>query len=133
MFIKLFRLVLSFMAFYFFVMGLMLLIFPQMLTKSAGAQHPIILGMLRGAGGSIIPYSLFYIYVVLKPFERRWAAFILAIANIIAMFCDLYSVFVGEYLLIYAMIDFPFEMVSFLMILVFYFHVSRKERSEMVA
>ncbi len=133
MLIRIFRLVLSFMAFYFFLMGFMLLIFPQILTKNAGAQHPIVLGMLRGAGGSIIPYSLFYIFVALNPLERRWVAFILAIANFIAMFCDLYSVFVGEYLLIYAMIDFPFELVSFLMILVFYFLVSRKERSEMVA
>lgn len=66
----LFRCIFYFLALYFFLMGVMLVLFPQILTKIAGAPHPVILGMLRGAGGSIIPYSLIYILVARKPLER---------------------------------------------------------------
>ena len=62
-----FRIIFFLLAFYFFLMGLMLALFPQILTKVAGEQHPIILGMLRGAGGSILPYSLIYIFIAAKP------------------------------------------------------------------
>lgn len=122
-----FRIVFYFLAFYFFLMGLMLALFPQILTKIAGEQHPIILGMLRGAGGSIIPYSLLYIFIAAKPLKRRWAAYIIAFANVIAIILDFASVFLKEYLLSYAMIDVPLEFVSLITIIIFYSISSSKK------
>ena len=115
-----FRSVFYFLAFYFFLMGFMLAFFPQFLTKIAGPQHPVILGMLRGAGGSIIPYSLIYIFIAVKPIERQWAAFIIAFANVVAIIMDIVSFINNEYLLSYAMIDIPFEFMSRAMIIIFY-------------
>jgi hypothetical protein len=115
-----FRIVLCFMAFYFFSMGLMLVLFPQILTRLAGEQHGIILGMLRGAGGSIIPYSLMYMLIALKPFESRWIAYIIAFANALAIVLDFTSVFLKEYMIIFAMIDVPFEFTSLVALVVFY-------------
>lgn len=125
-----FRIVLFFMAFYFFIMGIMLALFPHILTKVAGEQHGIILGILRGAGGSIIPYSLMYIFIAIKPFERRWLAYIIVLANVIAIILDFTSVFLKEYLFIYAMIDVPFELLSLLAIVIFYSIPEVKERTE---
>ena len=115
-----FRTVFFFMAFYFFMMGLTLALFPQILTKIAGEQHGIILGMLRGAGGSILPYSLIYIFIAIKPLDRRWIAYIIALANVIAIILDFTSVFLKEYMFIYAMIDVPFEFLSLVTIVIFY-------------
>ena len=115
-----FRTVLFFMAFYFFTMGLMLILFPQVLTRGAGEQHGIILGILRGAGGSVIPYSLMYILVAMKPLEGRWIAFIIACANVLAIILDFASVFLKEYKISYAMIDIPFELVSLFVLIYFY-------------
>lgn len=121
-----FRSVFYFLAFYFFLMGFMLAFFSQFLTKIAGPQHPVILGLLRGAGGSIIPYSLIYIFIAIKPIERRWAAFIIAFANVVAIIMDIVSVINDEYLLSYAMIDIPFEFMSLVMIIIFYsFSISK--------
>jgi hypothetical protein len=108
------------MAFYFFMMGLMLALFPQFLTQVAGEQHGIILGMLRGAGGSIIPYSLIYILIAIKPLKRGLLAYIIALANVIAIVLDFTSVFLKEYLFIYAMLDVPFELLSLFAIVIFY-------------
>jgi len=115
-----FRIILFFMAFYFFAMGIFLVFFPQLLTRVAGEQHGIILGMLRGAGGSIIPYSLMYILVALKPLEGRWIAFIIACANVLAIILDFISVFLKEYQISYAMIDVPFEFISLFILVYFY-------------
>jgi len=115
-----FRIIMFFMAFYFFAMGLMLVLFPQLLTMAAGEQHGIILGMLRGAGGSIIPYSLMYILAALKPLEERWIAFIIVCANVLAIILDFTSVFLKEYQISYAMIDVPFEFISLFILVYFY-------------
>ena len=115
-----FRIVLFFMAFYFFAMGLMLVLLPQVLIRVAGAQHGIILGMLRGAGGSIIPYSFMYIFIAMKPLEGRWLAFIIACANVLAIILDFTSVFLKEYQISYTMFDVPFEFISLLVLIIFY-------------
>jgi len=115
-----FRIVLFFMAFYFFAMGLMLVLFPQVLTRVAGEQHGITLGMLRGAGGSIIPYSFMYILVAIKPLEARWIAIIIGCANVLAIILDFTSVILKEYQISYAMIDVPFELISLFIIVYFY-------------
>ncbi len=48
-------------AVYFFLMGMLMMVFPELVTKNAGAQHPMILGILRGTGGSILGSTVFYI------------------------------------------------------------------------
>jgi hypothetical protein len=77
-------------------MGIMMMIFPELVSRNAGVQHPMILGMLRGSGGMIVGTTLFYILVAIKPFERKWAAIIIAFGNIIAILLDLVSVQLGE-------------------------------------
>jgi Na+/H+ antiporter NhaA len=109
-----------FMAFYFFAMGLALILFPQFLTRAVGEPPGRILGMLRGAGGSIIPYSLMYILVAMKPFERRGFALIIACANILAVIIDFTSVYLKEYQISQAMIDVPFELLSLFVLVKFY-------------
>jgi hypothetical protein len=116
----LFRAILYACSIYFFLMGMLMMIFPELVTKNAGAQHPMILGILRGTGGSILGSTVFYILVALRPFERRWAAIVIALANILAIVLDCISVHLGEYTLAHAMIDVPVETVSFLTIVVFY-------------
>jgi hypothetical protein len=116
----LFRIILYICAVYFLLMGVMLIFFPQVVTKNAGVQHPLVLGILRGAGGSVIISAIFYILIALKPYERRWAAYVIALANILAVALDLISVSLGEYTLSHAMIDIPIEVVSFLVIVIFY-------------
>jgi hypothetical protein len=105
---------------FFFLMGLGMAAFPELITKNAGVQHPLILGMLRGSGGMIIGTTLFYIMVAIKPIERKWAAGIIAFGNILAIAMDLISVYLGEYQLTHAMIDIPIEMLSLLTIVLFY-------------
>jgi hypothetical protein len=125
-----FRVVFYFSSVYFLLMGIMLMVFPRLLTRSAGLQSPIILGMLRGAGGSIIPYSLLYALVAMKPKERRWAAAIIAVANVAALSLDLISVLLKEYSLSYAMIDIPIELLSLLVVLWFYSPQNSQPRAE---
>jgi hypothetical protein len=115
-----FRTIFYICAIYFFLMGILMMIFPELVTKNAGVQHPMILGILRGIGGSILGSTIFYILIALKPFERRWAAFIIAFANILAIVLDFISVHLGEYTLDHAMIDIPIETLSFFTILFFY-------------
>jgi hypothetical protein len=116
----LFRVIFSICAIYFFLMGIMMMIFPELVTKNAGVQHPMILGMVRGSGGMIIGSTIFYIFIAIKPLDRRWAAFIAAFGNILAIILDLVSVRLGEYQMSYAMIDIPVESLSFLTIVIFY-------------
>jgi len=115
-----FRTVFFACAIYFFLMGMLMMLFPELVTKNAGAQHPMILGILRGTGGSILGSTVFYILIALRPFERKWAAIVIALANILAIVLDFVSVHLGEYTLNHAMIDVPVETVSFLTIVVFY-------------
>ena len=97
-----------------------MMIFPELVTKSAGLPQPMILGIVRGSGGMIIGSTLFYILIALKPVDRQWAAFIVAFGNIMAIILDLVSVHLGEYQISYAMIDIPIESLSFLTIVIFY-------------
>jgi hypothetical protein len=115
-----FRTVFYICAAYFLLMGMLMMIFPELVTKNAGVQHPMILGILRGIGGSILGSTIFYILIALKPFELRWAAYIIAFANIVAIALDLISVHLGEYTVDHAMIDIPIETLSFLTIAIFY-------------
>ena len=116
----LFRIIFFLCSFYFFLMGLLMMIYPDLVTKNAGTQHPMILGILRGTGGSILGSTVFYILIALRPFERRWAAIIVACANVLAIVLDFVSVHRGEYSFDHAMIDVPVETLSFLAIAVFY-------------
>ena len=102
------------------------MLFPQIVTRIAGEQHPIVLGMLRGAGGSIIPYSLIYILIANKPLKYRWLVYVVAVANVIAIILDFASVYLKEYQLSYAMIDVPFEVLSLVMIVILYFFIEVK-------
>jgi len=104
-----FRVIFYFCAFYFFLMGFSLIFFPVFITKgfSNNEINPTIIGMLRGAGGSIIPYSLLYIMIVNKPFDRKWALYIILTANVIAICLDSASILFSEYKLSNAMIDLP--------------------------
>ncbi len=115
-----FRAVFSLCAFYFFLMGMLMMVFPELATKNAGVQHPMILGILRGIGGSILGSTVFYILIALKPFERRWAAVVIALANVLAIVLDLTSVYLGEFTLAHAMIDSPIETLSLFTIARFY-------------
>lgn len=115
-----FRVIFYICATYFFLMGILMMIFPELVTKNAGVQHPMILGILRGIGGSILGSTIFYIVIALRPFERRWAAIIIAFANVLAVVLDVISVRLGEYTLDHAMIDIPIETLSFFTIVLFY-------------
>ena len=114
-FMILFRVVCYICVVYFLVMAFALMLFPAIITRIAGPQDPVILGMLRGAGGSIIPYSLLYLLAAMSPHKRRGVLIVIAVANIVAVILDFLSVFLGEYLLSYAMIDVPIELLSLLM------------------
>jgi len=109
-----FRAIFYFCAVYFFLMGSGLIFFPHLLIKAtAGSEvSPVIIGILRGAGGSVIPYSLFYLIIGKNPYKKLWALNIIAFANIIAIILDLGSVFLDEYRFSYAMIDVPVELLS---------------------
>jgi len=109
-------------------MGLALMLFPAFISRIAGTQDPVILGMLRGAGGSIVPYSILYIIVARSPLSKRWAIIVIAIANITAIVLDFLSVFLGEYLLSYAMIDVPVEVISLLMMVLFLIQLSNNKQ-----
>jgi hypothetical protein len=119
-FLFLFRTIFCICAIFFFLMGILMMVFPELVTKNAGVQHPLILGLLRGTGGMIIGTTLFYILVAIRPFERKWAAVIIAFGNIMAILLDLVSVQLGEYQFSHAMIDIPFEILSLLTIILFY-------------
>lgn len=108
------RIIFWFCAFYFFFMGMSLILIPDFLVKSItnGDIDQRIIGMLRGAGGSILPYSLLYIMIAREPVKRQWALYVLLAANVIAVILDLVSVIAGEYVYSNAMIDLPVEILS---------------------
>jgi len=114
-----FRIVCYISAFYFLAMGLSLMLFPEFISRIAGPQDPVILGMLRGAGGSIVPYSLLYLFVARSPLKKRWAAIVIAMTNSVAIILDFISVYLGEYQFSYAMLDVPIEVLSLLMMVLF--------------
>ena len=95
-------------------MGTGLIFFPRFLIRgfSEFDVNPIIIGMLRGAGGSILPYSLLYVLILLNPLKRLWALNIIFLANVIAVTLDMGSVILEEYRFSYAMIDMPVEIMS---------------------
>jgi hypothetical protein len=126
-----FRIILYLCAVYFLLMGLLMMVFPELVTKNAGVQHPMILGILRGIGGSILGSTVFYIMIALRPFQRKWAAIIIALANILAIALDLISVRLGEYTMGHAMIDVPIETLSFLAIVLFFSINRNHDRSDL--
>ncbi len=109
-----FRIIFYFCALYFLLMGLGMVFFPRLLVQGvAGTEvNSTIIGMLRGAGGAIIPYTLLYWFVAKDPLTRGWALWIIAVANIIAGILDITSVVLNEYKLSYAMMDLPVEVLS---------------------
>jgi hypothetical protein len=115
-----FRTVFYVCALYFFLMGILMMVFPELVAKNAGVQHPRMIGILRGMGGSILGSTIFYLLIASKPFERRWAAIVIAFANILAIVLDVVSVRLGEYTLDNALLDIPIESLSFLTIVIFY-------------
>ena len=118
-FLTAFRVVCYVCAIYFLAMGLALMLFPAFIARIAGPQNPIILGLLRGAGGSIVPYSLLYLLVARSPITRRWAVAVIAVANTVAIVLDVASVYLGEYRWSYALIDIPVEALSLLLMVGF--------------
>jgi hypothetical protein len=125
--LPIFRTIFYICAIYFLLMGILMMMFPELVTKNAGVQHPMILGIMRGIGGSILGSTIFYIFIASKPFERRWAAFIIAFANILAIVLDFISVYLGEYTLNHAMIDIPIETLS-LFTIVFFYTANRNQK-----
>jgi hypothetical protein len=97
-------------------MGCGLIFFPHLLIKGFTdvEVNPIIIGMLRGAGGSILPYSLLYILIYKDPFKRLWALFVILFANVTSITLDIVSLMLGEYKFLYAMYDIPIEVMSIL-------------------
>ena len=130
--LMIFRLIFYCCAIYFLLLGIGLVIFPHLLVKgTAGIDvNPTIIGMLRGAGGSILPYSLLYFMIARKPFIRKWALSIIALANIVAIILDFGSVIMDEYQLSYAMIDVPFEVISLIGILIIWTKIRSVEKKE---
>jgi len=116
------RIIFYFCAFYFFLMGFSLIFFPEFITRGLSNNdiNPTIIGMLRGAGGSIIPYSLLYIMIANRPFDRKWALLIILTANVIAICLDTVSILFSEYKISNAMIDLPVELISILGIIIIY-------------
>ena len=108
------RIIFYLCAIYFFLMGSSLIFLPHFLIRGLADTeiNPAVIGILRGAGGSIIPYSLLYIFIAGNPYKREWALGIILLANILAICLDLASLFLEEYRLSYAMIDLPVEVIS---------------------
>jgi len=113
---KLFRTIFILCAIYFFMMGCGLIFLPRLLIKGFTdvEVNPIIIGMLRGAGGSILPYSLLYILIYKDPFKRLWALLVILLANVTSITLDIVSLMLGEYKFSYAMYDIPIEVMSIL-------------------
>jgi len=114
-------------------LGTSLIFIPRFLLRSFSDVdvNSTIIGMLRGAGGSIIPYSLLYILIALNPYKRQWALYFILLANTIAILLDLGSVVLGEYKFSYAMIDLPFEIISIIVIIIIWItiRITRKQTS----
>lgn len=113
-------------------MGIGLVLFPHFLVKGiAGVEvNHTIIGMLRGSGGAIIPYSLIYIFTAKDPISRKWGLYVIALANIMAIILDIGSVLLDEYKLNYAMIDLPVEVVSLAGILIIWMWIRNLHQKE---
>lgn len=124
-----FRIIFYFCAIYFLMMGIGLVLFPQFLVKGvAGVDiSPTIIGMLRGSGGAIIPYSLLYFFTLQKPVSRFWGLKVIALANVIAIVLDVSSVLLNEYRLSYAMIDIPVEVASLIGISIIWIKIQKEK------
>ena len=117
---KIHRNVLFLLAFYFFIMGAFLALFPNLLLTGLGQNtNPAIIGIVRGAGGATIPYALLYIFLAIKPEETKWVKYPILLANGLAIILDLSSIFFSEFTPMQAMIDLPVEVISLIIILVF--------------
>lgn len=114
------RTVFYFCSVYFLLMGALLILAPHLVTRPAGELSPVITGMLRGAGGSIVPYSLLYIYVARRPRERLWGMYVIGFANALAIILDLTSVYLAEYTPGQALIDIPVEAISLVAIVLYH-------------
>jgi hypothetical protein len=121
------KIIFIFCAFYFFLMGISLIFLPGLLIKGVtnAPINPTIIGMLRGAGGSIIPYSLLYIFIALDPYSKFWALYVILLANISAIILDLGSVIIGEYNILNAMIDLPIELISIIGIILIFLTIKK--------
>lgn len=95
-------------------MGFGLIFLPRLLIRgfSDVEVNPIIIGMLRGAGGSILPYCLLYILIYKDPLKRLWVLPVILLANVTAITLDIVSLMLGEYKFSYAMYDIPIELMS---------------------
>lgn len=129
---RIFKIIFYFCAVYFLLMGSALIFFPEFLIRrfSETEINPVILGMLRGAGGSILPYSLLYILITLNPVNRQWALSLILLANVIAVFLDLGSILLGEYKLSYALIDMPVELISIIGIVIIWSNIKINNRNK---
>lgn len=127
-----FKIIFVFCAVYFFLMGTGLIFFPRYLIKgfSEFDTNPVIIGLLRGAGGSILPYSLLYILILRNPFNRLWALYIISLANVIAITLDLGSVILEEYKLSYAIIDIPIEVMSIIAVAIIWLKTKNHQNRE---
>ena len=120
--IKIFRLIFYICAVFFLLMAAGMIFFPHFLLRGTlgNNANPVIIGMFRGAGGSIAPYSVLYYLAARRPFKLKWAFYIIALANVFAIILDLSSVFLGEYKFSNAMIDLPFEVLSLVGVTLFW-------------
>ena len=109
-----FRIIFYFCSVYFLFMGFGMVFFPYFLVKGVAGTDvsPAVIGMLRGAGGAVIPYSALYILIARAPRTRRWGLWVIALANAVAIILDIGSVLLDEYTLGYALIDLPVEFLS---------------------
>jgi|WetSurMetagenome_2_1015567.scaffolds.fasta_scaffold725206_1 hypothetical protein len=115
-----YRYILAALATYFFLMGAFLIIFPQLLLEKLGQPvTPAVVGILRGAGGATIPYTLLYILLAAKPAKCHWAGYVILLANGLAIILDLNSLFLAEYTIMQSLIDLPVEIMSLVVILAF--------------
>ena len=118
--LKVIRIIFYLCAFYFFMMGFSLIFLPHFLIRGlTGSEiNPAVIGMLRGAGGSIIPYSVLYVLIALNPYKREWALVFVLLANLLAISLDIASLLLEEYRFSSAMIDIPAEAVSICCIII---------------
>ena len=121
----LFKVIFYFCAFYFLLMGAILIVFPEFLVKGLtnSEVNPTVIAMLRGAGGATIPYAVLYSMIAKQPFKRFWGVYTILAANFIAIALDLLSVFLHEYKWSYAMYDIPVELLSIVGMVILWYNL----------
>lgn len=132
---KTFKIIFYFCAFYFFLMGSALIFFPGFLIRgfSDANINPVVLGMLRGAGGAVLPYSILYILITHNPVNRQWALSLILLANVIAIILDIGSIVLGEYKLSYALLDMPVELISIIGIVIIWSNIKIYNRQKNIS